>query len=343
MSEHVILYNWTSTSQCSPCFYGTSCQFTTSYYSISLDALFYTFLQSRQVVAGIIVIFLIATICNILSIITFCQKDSREMGNGIYRLWIAIVGQLGTIVVAIRLLLIFVKKSIEITNSFYLDYLISVLPALQYSLTGCVAIERTVVAYQSLSFDKYRSRYAAKIVIPALVVYHFLIALHELFQCHLVSSDLQFANRSWCSLYLNTRFLSTYKRTTNAVHLVLPFTLNLFAPIIMFIALTRHKATLKRNATTWSNFKDVLCTYKHNIINPSILFALMTPRLILTFHLNCITQSWQNTAYLVAYLISLVPLMTSLFIFVIPSPNFREEFLTMLQRTITYECGRQYQ
>ncbi|CAF2838064.1 unnamed protein product, partial [Rotaria sp. Silwood2] len=67
------------------------------------------------------------------------------MGNGIYRLWILIVGQIGTMTLAIRLLLIFVTKSSQIVSCFGLDYLISVSTALYYSLTACVAIERTVV------------------------------------------------------------------------------------------------------------------------------------------------------------------------------------------------------
>jgi hypothetical protein len=283
----------------------------------------------------------LSTICNILSIATFCQAKPREMGNGIYRLWITLIGQLGMMTLAIRLVLIFSKQGSGIVDCFGLEYLISVLPAVYDSLTACVAIERTVVAYQNLSFDKDRSRHVAKIVIPALILYHFLMALHEPFHRRLLS-DAHSSDRLWCSLHIHTRFLRTYEKTTNIIHLVLPFAINLLAPLIMLNIVTRHKATMNERTTTWSNFKSVLCTYKHNVITPCLLVLLITPRLILTFYLTCITQPWQNTAYLVAYLLSLVPLMTSLFIFVLPSSDRRKDLHGVFRRTIRYVRVRQF-
>jgi hypothetical protein len=192
-----------------------------------------------------------------------------------------------------------------------------VLFAIYYPLTACVIIERTVCAYKNLSFDKQQSRHVAKIVIPSLILYHFLVTLHKPFHRQLLS-DTHSSNRSWCFLHHRIWFFNTYERATNIVRLVLPFFLNLLAPLIMLSIRTRHKATLNKNATTWSNFKSVLCTYKNNIISPCLLVLLITPRLILTFHVTCITQQWQNTTYLVAYFLLLVPLMTSFFIFLLP-------------------------
>jgi hypothetical protein len=269
-----------------------------------------------------------------LSIATFCQA-SPGRGNRIYRLWIAIVGQLGTMTFALRLLLIFVRQSSGIIDCYYIDYLISVLPALHYSLTACVFIEQVVVAYETLSFSKEQSRHTAKVVIPILILYHLLIPLYKPFHRQLLA-DPRLSTRFWCSLHLHTRFLSIFERVINIVHLVVPFTLNLFAPIVMLIILTKHKIILKQNASIWSNFKDVLCTYKRNVIVPYILVVLTIPHLVVTFRLNCVTQSWQNTVYLVAYFIYLVPLMTSLFIFVLLSSTFREELRKMCQRSISY-------
>ncbi|CAF1149972.1 unnamed protein product [Rotaria sordida] len=91
-------------------------------------------------IIGILVCLFLGTICNTLSIITFCQTRTRGMGNGIYRLWISIIGQIGTTAITIRLLLIFVTKSSQWITCFGLDYVISVSIALYYSLTACIAI-----------------------------------------------------------------------------------------------------------------------------------------------------------------------------------------------------------
>ncbi len=335
MSKSIIQYNWNSTSLCSPCFYGSICQFTTSYYSISTEALPDTFIQSKRTIASVLFILLISTICNVLSIAVFCQAKPRQMGNGIYRLWITIIGQLGTMVLSARLLRIFGRQGSGIIDCFGLEYLISVLPAIYYSLTACVAIERVAVAYQHLSFNLDRSRHVARIVVPSLILYHFLVVLYEPFHRRLLV-DTQSSDRLWCSLDLHTWFLNTYERTTNIVHLVLPFAFNLLSPLIMLIILTRHKRTVNENSTTWLNFINVLRTHKNNLITPSLLVLLISPRVILTFLLTCITQPWQNTAYIVAYLLSLMPLMTSLFIFVLPSSERREELYGIFRCAIRY-------
>ncbi|CAF2906985.1 unnamed protein product [Rotaria sp. Silwood2] len=263
------------------------------------------------------------------------------MGNGIYRLWISIIGQIGITVITIRLLLIFVTKSSQWITCFGLDYLIAVLISLYYSLTACIAIERTVAVYTHLLFNKMQSRNVAKTIIPILIVYHSLIAIHEFFQRRLLS-DRHFSDHRWCSLYYNTPNRSIFIKFTNVFHLLFPYLINLITPILMFTRLTREKATINQNTTTWSNFITVLSTYKYNVISPSIIIILTTPRIILTFFLTCITYSWQNTMYLIVYFLSFVPLMTCLFIFVFPSSKFRKALRQFFQGAIRYRSVQQY-
>ncbi|CAF3297833.1 unnamed protein product [Rotaria sp. Silwood2] len=263
------------------------------------------------------------------------------MGNGIYRLWISIIGQIGITAITIRLLLIFVTKSSQWITCVGLDYLISVSIAFYYSLTACIAIERTVVAYKHLLFDKMQSRSVAKIIIPILIVYHSLIAIQEFFQ-HRLLSDRHFSDRYWCSLRYNSHALSIFVKFTNIFHFLFPYMISLITPILMFTRLTKDKATVNQNATIWSNFISVLSTYKYNLVSPCTIIVLTTPRIILTFFLTCITHSWQNTIYLITYFLSLVPLMTCFFIFVCPSSQYRQELRQFFQRTIKYRSVRQY-
>ncbi|CAF1191742.1 unnamed protein product [Adineta ricciae] len=315
-----------STAQCPSCFYGSICQFTTLYSSISMESfLDMPFLSKEIAFGGIAVMLVFGTICNILSIATFCQA-SKGRGNRIYRLWMTIVGQCGTIVFALRLFLIISRQ---------------ILPVLYYSLTACVFIEQAVVAHKHLHFDKESSRHTANLVIPVLIIYHLLVNLYIPFQYQLLR-DPYIPTRSWCSSDLRNYSLTRFVTIINTTHIILPFILNLTSPIVMIIILTKGKLDSKQNRRFWSSLKDVLNTYKGNITIPYVLAILTIPYLIVTFRLNCITQSWQNAIYLIAYFIYLIPLPTSLFLFILPSPTFTEELCKIYQRTIVYVRLRQY-
>jgi hypothetical protein len=341
MSATVIHDDWNLTAHCSPCFYGSTCQFTTSYYSISLEAFLFAHLQPKRITVIIIVTSLISTVGNILSIATFCQATSREMGSGIYRLWITVVGQLGTMTFAIRLLVITNQRNTGIIDCFGLDYLISVLPSLYYSLTACLAVERVFVAYKNLSFSKERSRHAAKIVIPILILYHFLIALPKPFHRQLFA-DSHVSHRTWCVLHFQTPLFSTFEIITNIIHLFLPIIVNLFGTIAMLIILVKHKVALQQNASIWLNLGDVVSTYRHNIISSCMLVVSATHHLVIVSRLNCVTRSWENTIYLISYAVYLVPLMTSFFIFVLLSAKYRAELDRLYQRLVRYISLRRY-
>jgi hypothetical protein len=258
------------------------------------------------------------------------------MGSGIYRLWISIVGQVGLTIVISHILL--EKTNNEIIGCFILEYFRKALHALYDSLTACTTLERTMVIYQGISFNKIGSRRVAKLVIPILISYHFVSILHEPFRRQLVYSF----DRYWCTLKFLDHSLLNYESARNILNFILPYFINLILPIIWILTLTKQKSTLHKNITIWMNFKNVLSTYKHTLISCYILVLFNTPRFIFTFYLTCIRLQWQHTAYIIAYFLSLVPLMTNLFIFVLPSPKYRPEFFTFIQRVTRYRYRNQY-
>ncbi|CAF1245091.1 unnamed protein product [Didymodactylos carnosus] len=99
---------------CRKCYYGNLCQFTTSQYSISLDALLGSELTATESLyeqshlikitfTCVCVMFIFGLFSNVLSIVTFasCPK-TREIGSGIYLLWLCIISQFGLIIVALK-------------------------------------------------------------------------------------------------------------------------------------------------------------------------------------------------------------------------------------------------
>ncbi|CAF1342030.1 unnamed protein product [Adineta ricciae] len=324
----MIDYSWNSTEHCPPCFYGSICQLTTFYYSISLESFLYTSFSTVGVLIVLIFVFALGTVCNFLSIMTFAQATARETGSGIYRLWISIIGQVTLVIITIRLLMIIRKKASRWIDCFVVDYSISALVPLFYSLTVCLAIERIVVAYKHLLFDKQQSRRAAKKLISILMIYHFGLALYKPIHRQLRVES----NRIECSYYFQTQSQINFERLINILHLILPILVNFFAPLILIVILIEHKRSLKPTTTFLSRFVDVIRTYKHNLISPLLLVTLTLPHLLITLHFHCISQSKQIIIYLFTYILSLIPFVSTLFIFVFLSPKYREEFSKLYQR-----------
>lgn len=328
-----------ATGTCSSCYYGSFCQFTTSHYAIMLETVMDMSVAREKIIGGIIAVFLLGLACNMLSVITFF-KAAHGRGNRIYRLWISVVGLLGTIVLALRLLLLFTRQTSGIMGCFILDYLVSALTDLYYSLTACVFIEQAVVACRHPHFDNESSRHTATLIIPVLTVYHLVVGLYKPIHRQLLA-DPYAPTRLWCSFLLRTGAPGDFERTINVLHLVLPLALNLLSPIAMLVVITRDKIVTCENTRMRSIIRQVLNTYHRNVVVPYILVACTLPYVLVTFSLNCVTQSWQNSVYLAAYFVYLTPLLGSFFIFVLTSPTFSDELYRMWQRSFIYARVRQ--
>ncbi|CAF1643310.1 unnamed protein product [Rotaria magnacalcarata] len=333
--DEFCLLNSSISSSCSSCFYGPFCQFTTAYYSIlSIQSLFCS-IQSIPI-SIILSVFFFGSLCNLFAVGTFCQSNAREMGSGIYRLWISIIGQLGLTIVVIHTIM--EKNNSGKIGCFIFEYVRKVLHASYDSLTACTTLERTMVIYQGITFNKMYSRRLAKLIIPSLIFYHFTIILYEPFNRELIYS----MNRYWCLLKFPNQLLVNFETITNIYHFIVPYLINLILPMYWILVLTKNKSALNKHTSIWVNFKNVLFSHKHAIISCYIFVLFNTPRFISTFYLTCIKLRCQNTTYITAYFLSLVPFMINLFIFVLPSPKHRPEFLDLVQRITKYRFRSQY-
>lgn len=284
----------------------------------------------------ILIIFLLGSLCNLLAIATFCQPNTREMGSGIYRLWISIIGQLGITIVVIHLII--EKNGSGKIGCFVLEYLREVFHALYDSLTACTMLERTMVIYQGITFNKNRSRQIAKLIIAVLIFYHFIIIIYEPFYRQLIYS----IDRYFCTIKFPNQFLLKFQNIITLCHFIVPYFINLISPIIWVIALTKNKSILNKNISIWMNLKNVSLNYMYTIIACYTLVLFNTPKVIVTFCLTFVKLQWQHMAFIIVHFLSLVPLMINLFIFVLPSPKYRPEFFHLIQRIIRYKFRSQY-
>jgi hypothetical protein len=330
------LLNSSTTFHCSSCSYGPLCQFTTAYYGITSFQTLFCSIEYISI-SLIISILLLGSLLNSLAIGTYRQPKAREMVGVYYRLWIAIIGQIGLIIVVSHIL--FEKTKNEKIGCYILEYIRKGLHASYDSLTACTTLERTMLIYQGISFNKIGSRRISKLVIPILILYHFISILPELFYRQLNYSS----NRYWCILkFPADSLILRYESLINIFHFILPYFINLILPIFWILTLTKSKSILYKNNSTWINLNKVLFAQKHTLIPCYTLVLFNTPRFIFTFYLTCIKQQWQNTAYIIAYCLSLVPFMINLLIFILPSPKYRPEFFGFIHRVMKYRYRSQY-
>lgn len=318
--------SWTnsteSSSSCPKCFYGNKCQFTTSFFSLtSLDTSidFINHLTSFFLLS----FYLFGTVGNFLTFRTFCQSVTREMGTGIYRLWLSIVAQLCLTFVLLHFML---QKHRRWTtfNCNVFEYLEKVLHSLYDSLVACTTIERTVMVYQGLSFSKLDSRRVSKFVVLILTIYHFVSILYEPFYRQNVDST--------CSFDYSDHSFQNYQITTNLLHFILPYAMNIFLPLIWLTILTKNKSRLKPNESIRSNLFRAIKSYKFTLISVFLIVLFNTPRFISMFVLKCVENSLENHFYSISFFLSFVPMFFNVFLFVFPSPKYRPELIRLVQR-----------
>jgi hypothetical protein len=304
------------------------CHSTTIHYGLTAWSIYLCSIETLLISVAIVCL-LLGSLWNSLAIGTFYQPPTREMGTGIYRLWISIIGQVTLMIVVMHI--IADKTHYEVLGCYLLEYLRQTCHALYDCLTACTTIERTVVICQGLAFNKMGSRRWAKSIVPILVVYQFASRIHEPFHRRvIVSSD-----RFLCIWQYSNHWLCKYQTSIDVLHFLVPYLINLFLPFVWLVALTRSKRVLYQNLSLWTNFKKVLKNYKYTMISCSTLVLLNTPRLITMLTLTCTNYAWQNTAYSIAYVFSLMPMMINMFLFVLPSPKYRPELIGFIRRRLS--------
>jgi hypothetical protein len=140
----------------------------------------------------------------------------------------------------------------------------------------------------------------------------------------------------WCVLDLGSTSWNVYEKFITICHLILPFVLNLLSMIGFILYKIKLELTSTKKGNKDGKFvviKKQLLKYKPIIISPIITLILEIPRFVLTFTLACIDHAWERYVYLIGYLISFVPLTGVLFIYIVPSPKYKEELQTIVKKT----------
>jgi hypothetical protein len=313
---------------CQSCFYGDLCQFTTTQYSVSLDAL-----EFHWAILTLVSVFvLIGTSVNSLCIATFIRPQVRQIGCGLYLMTSSIVGQFGLLVFFAKLIHLYGKYMNNQILCIGLEFALTVSLSMFDWLTACIAVERTVSVIKGAVFNRQTSVRAAKYVILALFLFNIITSIHEPLYRRLIN-DPHHAGQLWCVLDFNTNnaWLSVYEKASNIAHIIGPFLINLFSVLVLLVRLTQRRnltigiKTKERDKAYITLFFKHIRRYKHCLISPILLLIFGLPRLVFTFAFVCIEFSWQKQIYMASYLISVLPMGMVFFIFLLPSPDYQTE------------------
>ena len=314
---------------CPVCYYGSLCQFTTTQYTISLDA----FEINSYLFICICVVSFIGIIANSFSIDVFFRRKSCQVGSGFYLRVLSLVGQVNLLLFLLKMCQIYLQWSNHLVICLVVEYLLGTLPSIFDWLAACVAIERLIGVIKKSQFNQAKSRRASKWVIPLVIFVVLGTSIHEVFYREIIK-DPKRTEQSWCIVNYPRHFhaINLSRKIFNLIHLISPFLIS-FGSSILLLALTiQRKYSLQTNNQKSQDkaclklFRRELSLIKHSLISPCLLVLFGLPRLILTFAFACIEHSWQEKFYMISYLISIIPMTAVLFIFVFPSTVYFKMF-----------------
>jgi hypothetical protein len=266
---------------------------------------------------------------NFLSITIFIQPSLRNIGCGLYLLMLGIIGQIGLLLFFFKLTYLFAKWVNHQILCIGLEFILIVLSSMFDWLTACIAIERTINVIKGASFNKKASVRAAKYVIVILFVFNIMTNIHDPIYRRLIN-DPRGTGQQWCILDFTNNYvwLNTYEKVTNITHIIGPFFINFFSVLVFLIRIHQYKTVTTAVPVSRKNHKDdssffrTIRRYKYCLISPLLLLCFGLPRLVFTFAFACIELSWQKQVYMISYLVSILPMAMTFFIFILPSPDY---------------------
>jgi hypothetical protein len=326
---------------CTKCYYGNRCQFTSTGSSLSLDGILgYSIWPnvpfSRQPVAVkvsatlTVVMFVIAIINGVLSIITFRTKRSLGVGCGFYLFASSITSCLTITMFTLKFVLLVLSQMLIITNYSFLlfnciivDMFLKSFVAIGEWLYACVAIERTFTIYIGVNFNKTKSKKMAKWIIFAICIFTLTSYIHDPIHRALLEDNEE--QRKWCVVRYSSS-IQIYASFINIFHFLLPLSINVISVLLTMILIARQKFKMDGKQTYREHLLKQFQQHKHGLFSSFFLIIIAMPRLIISFVSECMKSARNPWLYLVGYFVSFASPLFVFVLFILPSEFYRKEF-----------------
>jgi hypothetical protein len=298
-----------------------------------------------------IIMFVAGLINSILSFVTFQHKDSQQVGCGMYLLASSITSLSAIIMFTIKFwFVVLTQINVSTSLSVLRGGCVSIEPILKLFLyldgwfNGCVAVERAVLVYKGVKFDKKKSKTVARQIIVILPFCVFCTLIHELvyrklfeYESEIDKIDTIKTNEDTIERYVScvthySSFVQDYNTAILFFHIITPFIANLFSALFIIFGAARQRSAARTNQSFKEHVREQFSEHKQLIISPMVLLTLSIPRLIISLLPGWVKTSDNLWLYLAAYFISFMPSMLIFLIFVFPSDLYMKAFKQSFNR-----------
>ena len=326
---------------CPKCTGGSFCQRRMEQFYLTLDSMLGdtiltdTSLQKQPLlikllVALITVMFLLGLVSNSLSCLTFFHRRVRQVGCGYYLIVLTFFNQFTLAIFVARFLYLIVGQMTIIRNKQAVtgictvsDFFLSLHIYVCDWLTACIACERTISVILGAKFDREKSVKIVKFVVLILYILVVLTSLHQPFSRVLIN-DPRNDERFWCVINFRSIGLKYYTIITNLFHSITPFLVNFFSAIILLIYFARVKQRAIQKEKYITIVVKQVRQHKDLIISPLVMIVFKLPSIIVMLVIKCIESKWQLYLSVTTYFISLLPLLMTFFVFILPASTYRK-------------------
>ena len=293
-------------------------------------------------VALTMMIFVAGVVDSVLSLITFQSKDCQQVGCGMYLLASSITSFLTISMSTVKFWFVVVTR-INVSTSLSvlrggcasIEVILKVLLYLDGWLNACVAIERAMLVFKGVNFDKKKSRQFAG---PIIVFLPFCIIgtlSHELiyrrlfvYQAQPHENDEEMTWRYVSCVTLYPAALRDYNTVILVVHLVAPLVANFVSALFIIVGGARQRSVARTDLSFSEHVREQFKEHKQLIISPIILLILSIPRLVILLLPGCMQAKSAEYfwLYLSVYFISVIPSILIFLVFVVPSEVYMKAF-----------------
>ncbi|CAF3917205.1 unnamed protein product [Adineta steineri] len=334
------------------CFVGQKCQFYKKSIGVILDDILRDEIRSNmtmtdqsilvKVNAAITMIMFIGGLINsILSLLTFQNKDLRQVGCGIYLLASSITSFLTISMFTVKFWFVVltqmnlsIRLSVVRGGCVSIESLLKLCLYLDAWLNACVAIERAILVFKGVKFNKQKSQRIARWIILILPFCIMVSIIHEPIYRELYEMKKQ-TNKVDIDRWCLTRYSPSVQQYNTIIlffHLVAPCIINLCSALFIIFGSALQRSTAQTRQTLREHIYNQFSEHKQLLISPIILLILSLPRLIMSMLSECVNPSNHRLLFIFGYFISFTPSMLIFIVFVLPSELYRKTFLEPFKR-----------
>ncbi|CAF0983595.1 unnamed protein product [Adineta steineri] len=271
------------------CFIGQKCQFYKKSIGVILDdilrdeirpnmALADQTILVKITVALTMIMFVGGLINSVLSLLTFRNKDLRQVGCGMYLLASSITSFLTISMFTVKFwFVVLTQINISTRLSVVRGGCVSIEPLLKLCvyvdawLNACVAIERAILVFKGINFNKQKSQRIARWIILILPFCGMGSIIHEPIyrELHEIKSETNKVDSDkWCVTHYSSS-VQQYNTIILFVHLVAPCIINLCSALFIIFGSAQQRSTAQTRRTlkehVYNQLEDFVTYHKKKL------------------------------------------------------------------------------